>query len=134
MLQAAKGSFLGTDGDLDIVTGRRVPKSTMLQERRAEQEGREEMAHLRSLQVGFAETVKWAARKHAHRERRCAQSTSHLLCTTQVGLEKQLAVPYMDAEERNFQTDARSLQQRLVRGVMAEMEQEQTSLGDRYSE
>ena len=53
---------------------------------------------------------------------------------SQVGLEKQLAMPYMDAEEQNFQTAARALQQRLVRGVMAEMEQEQTSLGDRYSE
>ena len=60
----------------------------------------------------------------------CSES---MPCCQQKGLEKQLAVPYMDAEEKNFQTAARSLQQRLVRGVMAEMEQEQTSLGDRYS-
>ena len=50
-----------------------------------------------------------------------------------VQTEQRVRVPTMTAEERSFQAAARALQARLTRGIMAEMEQEQTSLGNRFS-
>ena len=50
-VQAARGSFMGGSADLDIVTGRHVPKSTMLKERRSEQEASQHMERLRAAQV-----------------------------------------------------------------------------------
>ena len=42
-------------------------------------------------------------------------------------------VPSMTPDERSFQAAARALQARLTRGVVAELEADQTSMGDRFS-